>query len=42
MPRGTLGYKMPRERSIDVDTIFDFNMATLLMQERGEPGHCSN
>lgn len=36
MPRGTLGYEMPRERSIDVDTAFDFNLAALLMtQQRG-------
>lgn len=31
MPRGTLGYEMPRERSIDVDTVFDFKLAELLM-----------
>lgn len=32
-PKGTLGYVMPRERSIDVDTAFDFNLATLLMNQ---------
>jgi CMP-N,N'-diacetyllegionaminic acid synthase len=32
MPCGTLGYEMPRERSVDVDTVFDFNIAELLME----------
>lgn len=36
MPRGTLGYEMPRERSIDVDTAFDFNLAELLMAQAGK------
>lgn len=36
MPRGTLGYEMPRERSIDVDTAFDFNLAALLMAQAGK------
>jgi CMP-N,N'-diacetyllegionaminic acid synthase len=36
MPRGTLGYVMPRERSIDVDTAFDFKLATLLMAQETE------
>lgn len=31
MPSGTLGYVMPRERAIDVDTAFDFKVASLLM-----------
>lgn len=31
IPQGTLGYVMPRERSIDVDTAFDFKVASLLM-----------
>ncbi len=31
MPPGTVGYVMPRERSIDVDTEFDFRLAELLM-----------
>ena len=35
MPRGTLGYAMPRERSVDVDTAFDFNLAALLMAQSG-------
>jgi CMP-N-acetylneuraminic acid synthetase len=36
LPPGTLGYVMPRSRSIDVDTIFDFTVAKLLMgQEKG-------
>ena len=30
-PQGTLGYVMPRERSIDVDTLFDFHLAELLI-----------
>lgn len=38
MPLGTLGYLMPRERSVDVDTGFDFTMAELLMA-RGRPDH---
>ena len=29
-PHGTLAYVMPRARSIDVDTIFDFKLAELL------------
>lgn len=33
MPKGTIGYKMPRERSIDIDTAFDFNVASLLMAQ---------
>lgn len=35
MPCGTLGYVMPRERSIDVDTAFDFKLASLLMAHGG-------
>lgn len=38
VPRGTLGYEMPRERSIDVDTAFDFNLAALLMAQAGKGG----
>lgn len=38
LPRGTLGYEMPRERSIDVDTAFDFNLAALLMAQAGKGG----
>lgn len=38
MPRGTLGYEMPRERSIDVDTAFDFNLAALLMAQTRNKG----
>lgn len=34
MPTGTLAYLMPRERSIDIDTTFDFNVAALLMNQR--------
>lgn len=33
MPLGTLGYKMPRERSVDVDTAFDLKLAALLMAQ---------
>ena len=36
MPRGTLGYEMPRERSIDVDTALDFKLAALLMEQGDE------
>ena len=32
-PKGTLGFVMPRERSVDVDTAFDFNLAALLMKQ---------
>lgn len=32
-PAGTLAYVMPRERSIDVDTEFDFKLAALLMAQ---------
>jgi CMP-N,N'-diacetyllegionaminic acid synthase len=36
MPRGTVGFVIPRERAIDVDTEFDFNLASLLMiQQKG-------
>jgi len=38
MPRGTLGYEIPRERSIDVDTAFDFNLAALLMAQTRNKG----
>ncbi|MTD94671.1 acylneuraminate cytidylyltransferase family protein [Hyphomicrobium sp. xq] len=31
MPQGTLAYQMPRERSVDVDTEFDLELARLLM-----------
>ncbi|MBX3611667.1 MAG: acylneuraminate cytidylyltransferase family protein [Hydrogenophaga sp.] len=34
MPTGTLGYVMPRERSVDVDTAFDFQVANALMSAR--------
>lgn len=29
----TLGYVMPRERSVDIDTLLDFRMAEILMQD---------
>lgn len=35
MPRGTVAYVMPRERSVDVDTVFDFTLASLLMSQTG-------
>lgn len=37
---GTLGYAMPAERSIDIDTALDFAMAEYLMRhgEAGDPG----
>ena len=31
MPPGTLAHIMPRERSVDIDTEFDFNFAAFLM-----------
>lgn len=34
IPKGTLGYVMPRERSVDIDTAFDFKLAALLMSHR--------
>lgn len=36
MPKGTLGYVMPRERSVDVDTAFDFILAGLLLTQTAE------
>jgi CMP-N,N'-diacetyllegionaminic acid synthase len=33
-PQGTLAYVMPRERSIDVDTAFDFEIARFLMSKK--------
>lgn len=33
MPTGTVGYVMPRDRSIDVDTEFDFRLAELIMYD---------
>lgn len=33
-PPGTLAYLMPRERSVDVDTVFDFELAEFLMSRR--------
>jgi CMP-N-acetylneuraminic acid synthetase len=32
------GYVMPRERSIDIDTAFDLELAEFLFQRRGTPG----
>lgn len=34
MPKGTLAYKMPRERSIDIDTALDFELARYVMEQR--------
>ncbi len=34
LPPGALGYVMPRERSIDVDTPFDFALAEYLMTQK--------
>lgn len=36
IPKGTLAYQMPRERSVDVDTQFDFDMAELLLLQGGK------
>ena len=32
-PHGTLAYVMPRDRSVDVDNLFDFKLAELLMKD---------
>lgn len=34
MPKGTLAYIMPRKRSIDIDTAYDFELAQLVMAQR--------
>lgn len=34
LPAGTLGYVMPRERSVDVDTALDFAVAEYLMTQK--------
>ena len=34
-PPGALAYVMPRERSMDIDTLLDFGFAEFLMQQRG-------
>ncbi len=31
---GTLGYMMPQERSYDIDTVLDFKVATVLIEQR--------
>jgi len=33
-PEKTLGYEMPRERSVDIDDIIDFQFAQFLLEER--------
>jgi CMP-N,N'-diacetyllegionaminic acid synthase len=33
-PEGALAYVMPRERSVDVDTLFDFKFAEFSMSQR--------
>lgn len=35
-PPGTLAYVMPRERSVDVDTAFDFDLAKFFLSRKGE------
>jgi CMP-N,N'-diacetyllegionaminic acid synthase len=35
LPRGTVAYVMPAERSLDVDTPWDFYLADLILGERG-------
>jgi CMP-N-acetylneuraminic acid synthetase len=35
--RRTLGYRMPVERSVDIDTPFDFRLAEMFLAERGAP-----
>ena len=34
LPPGTLGYVMPPERSLDVDTPWDFHLAELVLRDR--------
>ncbi len=34
LPPGTLGYVMPAERSLDMDTAWDFHLAELIFQDR--------
>lgn len=34
IPKGTVAYCMPRERSVDVDVAFDFELASLLMSRQ--------
>lgn len=36
VPPGALAYVMPRERSLDVDTPWDFNLAELILTGRGQ------
>lgn len=40
MPPGTLAYRMPRERSVDIDNEFDFELAQFLMERsQSAPRH---
>ena len=34
---GTVGWEMPPERSVDIDTLLDFRLAELLLTENGAP-----
>jgi len=34
LPRGTVAYVMPPERSLDIDTDWDFHLASLILEER--------
>ncbi len=34
IPTGTIAYAMPQERSLDVDTVWDWHMAELIMKNR--------
>jgi N-acylneuraminate cytidylyltransferase/CMP-N,N'-diacetyllegionaminic acid synthase len=34
LPTGTIAYIMPKERSLDVDTMWDWHMAELIMKDR--------
>lgn len=35
MVPGTIGYRMPAERSVDIDTMFDWRVAEMLLRDRG-------
>ena len=34
MPKGTYAYVMPPERSLDIDTAWDFHLVELILKDR--------